>query len=388
MSGTRVDFVARVDRVARVARVDRVARVARLALLALVALAAPSLAGPATQDPCPDAAAPEPFVDNADDFENLHFHGGLLYATGSDNLLQAIQPDGTATTVASLGARSGAMVTGNDGALYVRVGGSEVWRFGALPTDAHTVVATGLAGANGMAIDAAGNIYVSSESGDVIYKLPASDMANAAVWAQLYGPNGIVVDDAAGVLYAAQTTDGRSTIAAVALADPTNVTQVASLSFGFAQLDLFDQPPLGRAVPPSDPTSPLVPKGVDDLALGPDGMLYLAAWVTGEIVRLDPATGAACVVASGIEQPSSVRFAEGFGETDGDLYVTHFGGHAGLVAPLPAGIVRVPLGPAPELDAAINSTTAPPRDEARAVPGPAALPLLALLAAPFARRSR
>lgn len=308
----------------------------------------PAGAGPLVHDPCPDAAVLQPFAANPMNLENLHFHRGALYVTGGDARLHRFAPDGSDTVVADLGQRSGAMVTGADGALYVRVGSDpgEVWRFpdpGA--SGAHTVAATGLAGANGMAVDAAGNIYVSSEAGDVIYKLPAGDPASWSVWAEVYGPNGLAIDDAAGVLYVAQTTDGRSPIAVIDLAT-AEVGTLGAYSFGFAQLDLFDPVPLARVVPPSDPSSPALPKGMDDLTLGPDGQLYATAWVTGEVLRIDP-SGArpACAVATGLEQPSSVRVARGFGAWDGALFVTDFGGPAQLVVDTPqdAHVSVIPL---------------------------------------------
>jgi len=318
---------------------------APLVVAALATFAASTTAGPITQDSCADAADPVPFVTGTDDYENLHFHNGLLYATGSDGLLHAFAPDGMDSVVATLGPRSGAMVTGVDGALYVRVGGGpgEVWRFEDPPNASSTVVASGIPAANGLAIDGTGNLYVSNEAQD-IFRLPANDLANWSSWASVEGANGLIVNVSGGLLYAAITDDQRSAILAISLDDPTNVTDVAHLSFGAARVGVFERPPPASLRPASDPSNPLILKALDDLTLGPDGMLYAAAWMTGEILRVDPATGGACVVAAGIDQPSSVRVAQGFGEYDGDLFVTDFGGHAGLAAKLPGSITRVPLG--------------------------------------------
>jgi hypothetical protein len=321
----------------------------------LIALAAawavafgPAGASPAGTEPCPDAAPPSTFAAVPDDLENLHFHGGHLYTTGGDGLLRRYAPNGDEAAVADLGQRSGAMVTGTDGALYVRVGSApgEVWRFADPATSgAHTTAATGLDGANGMAVDADGDIYVSDEPAGRIYRLPAGDPAAWEVLTTLDGPNGLAIDAAARAMYVAMTTDGRSTILALDLDDPSQVTQVASLSFGFVSLNVFATPPAPKPEQPSDPSSPLVFKALDDLTLGPDGMLYAAAWMTGEVLRVDPGTGAACAVASGLAQPSSARVAAGFGGEDGNLFVTDFGSHADLVVdtPAPGRVSVIPL---------------------------------------------
>ncbi|HLE97013.1 MAG TPA: hypothetical protein VI997_06530 [Candidatus Thermoplasmatota archaeon] len=319
-----------------------------LLLAAAFLAAAPVRAGPVTHEACEDAATPVPFAANPRDLENLHFHEGKLFVTGADAKLHAFASDETDTVVADLGARSGAMVTGADGALHVRVGSADVWRF---PGDGtHTVVATGLAGANGMAVDAAGNLYVSDEPTGRIYKLPVGSPASWTVWTRLEGPNGLVADDARGVLWTVLTTDGRSSVVALSLADASVVDEIP-LTFGAFSLNVFwpfsdfSHPPVA-VHGASDPTSPVLFKALDDLTLAPDGRLYVAAWMPGEILRVDPTTRAACVVASGFAQPSSVRIASGFGAFDGDLFVTDFGGHAQLVTDTPQDghVSRVPLG--------------------------------------------
>jgi hypothetical protein len=53
-----------------------------------------------------------------------------------------------------------------------------------------------------------------------------------------------------------------------------------------------------------------VPKLLDELTVGADGRLWVAAGI-GQLLRLDPTTGAACVLYSG-PLLSSARFALGF----------------------------------------------------------------------------
>lgn len=95
--------------------------------------------------------------------------------------------------------------------------------------------------------------------------------------------------------------------------------------------------------------------GVDDLTMSQVGTLYVAAHMAGEIHRVDPNTGATCVIASGLASgwtgPSSVRIAP-----DGNtwaLYTTLFDGTLRRLRP-PADVdltpVRIPAKLPPHLD--------------------------------------
>ncbi len=91
-------------------------------------------------------------------------------------------------------------------------------------------------------------------------------------------------------------------------------------------------------------TVPSLIPGLDDLTMSQDGMLYAAAHVEGSIYRVNPETGASCVVASGLSNgwtgPSSVRIGQ-----DGDgwaLYVTGFDGTLRRLVP-PPGVELAPV---------------------------------------------
>jgi hypothetical protein len=56
------------------------------------------------------------------------------------------------------------------------------------------------------------------------------------------------------------------------------------------------------------------------------GVLYIAANGTGEVIRLDPATGVHCVIASGLQNPSSLKFGRGPGWAADRLYLVGFDG--------------------------------------------------------------
>ncbi len=84
--------------------------------------------------------------------------------------------------------------------------------------------------------------------------------------------------------------------------------------------------------------------GVDDLTMSAAGALYVAAHIEGAIYRVDPESGASCVVASGLSGgwtgPSSVRIGP-----DGDgwaLYTTLFDGTLRRIRP-PAGVELAPV---------------------------------------------
>ncbi|MFC3895638.1 hypothetical protein ACFOWZ_29535 [Lentzea rhizosphaerae] len=63
-------------------------------------------------------------------------------------------------------------------------------------------------------------------------------------------------------------------------------------------------------------------KGLDDLAVGPDGKLYVTAYTSGELIKVDPWTGAHYTLLSGLKNPTAVRFLPG----TRTMFVTHASG--------------------------------------------------------------
>jgi hypothetical protein len=190
---------------------------------------------------------------------------------------------------------------------------------------AFEVYSKGVTTYNGMAFDGDGNLFVSDDNiappaqpPDLI-RVPRANPMDWEPWTPIYGPNGLAYDAATGALYTVITADQSSPVLRLSATDRNAVEVVAHLSFGAATLEP------GVHEPQGDPLLPL-PKGLDDLALGPDGLLYITAHLSGELLRVDPATGDACLLASGLEEPTSARFAWGFGPHGGKLFVTTWGG--------------------------------------------------------------
>src|SRR5206468_12329171 len=95
----------------------------------------------------------------------------------------------------------------------------------------------------------------------------------------------------------------RSPIERIPLANPAAHEPAAILTFGVASLQpaIYPNPAFGK---------PLAGvKGLDDMTRDADGTLYVMANGMGELLRVDPLTGAACLVVSGLGNPSSVRIA-------------------------------------------------------------------------------
>jgi sugar lactone lactonase YvrE len=208
----------------------------------------------------------------------------------------------------------GAVELGPDGLMYANYGDTStgavepgqagVVRFDATAaTPVPRTFVSGLQMANGATFDGAGNLYVSNSVGNDIVKVRPDgtvDPSFAQATAGLSGANGLAV--AGSYLYVTLTSDQYSSVVRIPLDDPAAHSTVVRLS-----------------MTPS--TSP-VPKGLDDLAVGPDGKLYVAA-ANGQLIRVSPRGGAACVVYSG-PPLTSARFATDFPPFDArtDLFLT------------------------------------------------------------------
>jgi sugar lactone lactonase YvrE len=183
-----------------------------------------------------------------------------------------------------------------------------------LTTHARVTWSSGLAMPNGLLFLPDGDAVVSRDSpGHGITRIPFADpMHPQPNWVTTNDSNGMAIDPTRTWLYFDQTFQLGGLVLRTRLSDPTDVEQVASLGQGLV---------------------------LDDLTIDRAGDLYLAAnrpEPLGELIRLDPATGSSCVIASGLGDPSAVKFGCGPGWPSDHLFVVGFEGNVSDISP-PAG---------------------------------------------------
>ena len=279
--------------------------------------------------------------------ENLLFADGSLWI--SDSTAQRIVrlgPDGQEVPGGSLGGLyPGGLAQGADGLIYAGSGNSipdalidrglsKVLRFDpADPTGTVETYSEGFSMANGMTFGPGDDLFVSNDVNRGLVRIPRSAPSEWELLTDVWGTNGLVVDAAGENLYAAITFDQRSPIERIPLANPDAHETAAVLTLGVASLE--------PAVYAPDLSKPLLGvKGLDDMTRTDDGTLYVVANGLGELLRVDPITGDACLVASGFRNPSSVRIAPPGSpfDTSGEentFYVVEFSGAIRIVGYTP-----------------------------------------------------
>lgn len=154
---------------------------------------------------------------------------------------------------------------------------------------------------NGLAVDSAGNRYLTSLEDVGLTKVgPDGDVDEDWSRAAALGvSNGIAISG--DTAYVSQSTD-RTVVHAVPLDRPGE----------WATTEL--------TVPP------VTPRGLDDLDITGEA-LYVTSWSSGEVYRIDRSSGEACVLVGGIPRATSVLVADGFGDFGpDDLLVTSLHG--------------------------------------------------------------
>jgi hypothetical protein len=300
------------------------------AVLAALVLAAPASAA----DPCTGWSVRE-VAAGLGSLENIEFDGtgGLLISASARKAVERIAADGKVTTVASgLEAPGGLRVIGD--VLYATTGDSaQSGLLGRadgtlerieLASGRRTTVASGLTMPNGLAVLPDGSFVTSRDlgSGTGITRVPAAGGAPQPGWAMIDDTNGMGVDPTGTWLYVVETFTRESAVRCVRIADPARIEVVTQLG---------------------DPG----PKGLDDMTVDGAGILFHAANLTGEVIRLDPVTKASCVVATGITNASAVKQGRGPGWSPTSLYTVGFDGVVrelrgppGAVTPPPAAAVK------------------------------------------------
>jgi sugar lactone lactonase YvrE len=177
-----------------------------------------------------------------------------------------------------------------------------------LRTGRRSTWARGLTAPNGLVLLPNGDAVVSRSAGTGtgLTRIPARDPGSPQFqWARLDDTNGLAVDPSGRWLYVDRTFSPRGEVDRVSISNPSRVQVVGEL---------------GAGVFP------------DDMTIDKRGILYIAGFVSGKIHRLDPRTSSSCVIASGLTQPTSVRFG-GPGWPARRLYVTDASGHLSELVP-------------------------------------------------------
>ena len=309
--------------------------------LVLVLLVAPARANPITQDACPGSASVTTWKQVGNDtLENLLFDGSSLWisdqSSGSIRRFGADGVEAPASKELLNVSGPGGLAVGPDNLIYagtgdsfegalLKTGEASVIRFRRdQPAATKQIYSSGFNMANGLTFGPNGDVYVSNDIDAGLIRIPR---AHPTAWSRLddlWGTNGLVVTRDGKTMYAAITLDQRSPIERISL--PSGAHSTAwQLTVGVASLKpaVYTNPDLSR---------PLIGvKGLDDMTS--DGRyLYPVANGMGELLRVDPRTGAACLIASGFPTSSSVRIAPEagpFADHDRgtiDFYVTRFTG--------------------------------------------------------------
>jgi sugar lactone lactonase YvrE len=247
--------------------------------------------------------------------ENLGFDGagamlvsrtingsGQLYRLTADGQTSTLVPNVVAPGGITIVGRTAYFTTGNNfvsGILGIKNGAIERVD---LDTAVVSVVATGLTMPNGMVRLSDGTFIVSRNLG---WTTGLTEISADGVTEKRFAPgvtltNGLAYDAARNVVIASLDLHPVSTLALIDLGNPDHVRKVDLGLFG-----LFGFP--------------------DDLAVGPDDLIYMAM-DGGDIVRIDPDRNSACVLASGLFGSTSVRFGAGPGWDSHSLYSTDLGG--------------------------------------------------------------
>jgi len=263
--------------------------------------------------------------------------GGLLISSGSRNDIERLGRDGSQSVYLAGINAPGAMVR-RGGQLYITTGDAAasgatntadgtVLRVD-LATKAVTTYSSGLVMPNGMTFSAAGDAYITRDIGtsSQVVKVPHADPGHPqTMWANQGDTNGARVDPSQTWLYVSTTFNQPADVYRIRLSDPGTIQTVASLAS------------VGNALP----------KGLDDMTADAAGNLYIAANGSGELLRLDPVSGAACVVGSGLQNPSAVEFGAGPGWPADHLFVSGFDGTIRELTPPAAAVAPSPGATSP-----------------------------------------
>jgi SMP-30/Gluconolactonase/LRE-like region len=288
-------------------------RASRLTLVLAVLVTALTAAAPA------NAACPrwrvKTMLHDQGWLENLGFdgRGGLTISALVQGRLLRLSPNGRLKTlVPSVSAPGGQVRDGRW--LYFNTGDSApvlpngtIDRFD-LRTGKRKTWARGLTMPNGLVLLPNGDAVVSRDlgTGTGLTRVRARDPRHPQFnWAKIDDTNGLAVDPTGRWLYVDRTLSPDGEVDRIRIAHPRTIQRVGRLGPGVAP---------------------------DDMTIDRKGILYIAGFTAGSIYRLDPRTHRSCAIATGLDQPTSVRFG-GPGWNRRALYATDAGGHLSVLLP-------------------------------------------------------
>jgi sugar lactone lactonase YvrE len=163
----------------------------------------------------------------------------------------------------------------------------------------------------GIAVDAAGDMFVADAGANTVNFIPAGSTTASAIGSGFNGPTGVALD-ASGNLYVADTGNNQIVEIPNATGTPGAVSSVVSNSMTIAGLTL------------SGPTG---------LAMGADGVLYVADTGNSRVLTYNPANGLTGVRVNGLTKPGGIAV-----DAADTVYVTEAGsGSGGEVDVYPGG---------------------------------------------------
>jgi hypothetical protein len=242
-------------------------------------------------------------------------HGGMLLSSTTGNAIERLSRSGVVTKVASASS-PGQLVkvghrvlfpTGDDAASGTLNRDDGTLKVLNPKTGKVTAYAKGLTMPNGLALDPRGNAYVTRDvgSGTGITRIAAGAPHHVMTkWSTLTDTNGIAISANRRMMYVDRTFTKKAPIVEIPLNHPGRSKRIGELSG------------LGSGVP----------KGLDDLIMGPHGVLYLPANLGGEVFSFNTHTHHACLIASGLQDPSAIAIGTGHGWRKGSLFVCGFDG--------------------------------------------------------------
>lgn len=246
--------------------------------------------------------------------ENLAFDGrGSMIVSETSPIgpgaLRTVAPNGDRGTLVADVDSPGGLVTHGD-TLYFTTGNSAAaglldTRTGTvdtidLGTGIRSTYASGLAMPNGLARSESGDLFTTRNLGVAAgLSRITSDRAVSTVRTDVGTANGIGIGG--GKIYVANTFDLETTLTVLDEKNPSGPSARIRID-GIGTLSMSD-----------------------DLTVGDDGSVYLAQNLAGRVVRIDPESGATCVIATGVPLTSSVAFG-GIGFDETALYATSFDG--------------------------------------------------------------